>query len=191
MQQCAIRGCEKKYYALGYCQMHWQRVRKHGDPLGGRTHASLEDRFWRYVKKRSRDDCWLWTAKVERNGYGRIQEGGKGSSQIGAHRLSFRIANGFDPEVVMHTCDNPPCVNPAHLRAGTFKENTADMIAKGRKRTVVPLGTNHPRAKLTEDQVRFIRNNPDIGHKRLAKMFEVGPTTIRSVRSGKNWAHLE
>ena len=191
MKVCSIAGCDKKYYALGFCQMHWRRSYKHGNPLAGQNHAPLEERFWRYVEKRNPDECWPWTAKIERNGYGRIQVGGKGSPQIGAHRLSFRIANGFDPQVVMHSCDNPVCVNPAHLKAGTYRENMADMDAKGRRRTVVPLGTAHPKAKLDPDKVRFIRAHPEMSHAALARMFSVGATTIRSIRDGKNWAHLK
>jgi hypothetical protein len=170
--------------------MHWRRARKHGDPLAGRNHAPLEERFWRYVAKAGPDECWLWTAKTESNGYGRMQQGGKGSPMIGAHRLSFMIANGFYPEVVMHTCDNPPCVNPNHLRAGSFAENTQDMVGKGRWRGGVTLGVEHPCAKLDPDKVRFIRANPDASHAELARKFGVGTTVIRAVRSGKTWGHV-
>lgn len=190
-QSCSIAGCDRKYYALGYCEMHWRRVRKHGDPLSGRNHAPLEERFWRYVAKAGPDDCWLWIGKTERNGYGRLQLGGKGSGLVGAHRLSFFIANGHQAQVVMHRCDNPPCVNPAHLAEGTHKENTADMIRKGRKKTgKIYYGTEHVCAKLDPDKVRFIRANPDKSHAALARMFGVGPTVIRAVRSGKTWKNV-
>lgn len=187
---CSVSGCQRKYYALGFCEMHWRRNRKYGSPLEGRNHAPLEERFWRYVDKRDPDECWEWTAKRERNGYGRIQVGGKGSSQLGAHRVSFRLANGYDPEVVMHSCDNPACVNPAHLKSGTYSENTQDMIRKGRWRGGVSLGTDNALAKLDPDKVRFIRANPDMTHAALARMFGVGCTVIRMVRSGRTWKHV-
>jgi hypothetical protein len=190
-KSCSIEGCQRVYYARGWCEMHYQRNQKYGTPLGGdRNHASLEERFWRRVNRLQPDGCWIWTGKTERNGYGRIQEGGKGSSQIGAHRLAFRIANGFDPEVVMHTCDNPPCVNPAHLRAGSYAENSADMKAKGRWKGGVTLGLAHPCAKLDPEKVREIRASPEVSHAELARRYGVGATVIRAVRSGKTWKHI-
>jgi hypothetical protein len=190
---CSVKGCDHKYYARGWCDMHYQRNQKYGSPHGGkRNHASLEERFWRYVDKRGPDECWLWTAsRVAPLGYGQIQTGGKGSPRTGAHRVSFKLANGFDPPIVMHTCDNPPCVNPAHLKAGTHAENSADMVSKGRWNGNRRCGLDCPNAKLDPDKVREIRAHPEISHAEFARRFEVGTTVIRSVRSGKTWKHIE
>jgi hypothetical protein len=96
-----------------------------------------------------KDACHLWVGTVNKAGYGMISLGGY---TVLAHRLAHALATGdVTAEVVMHTCDNPSCVNPAHLRSGTHMENMADMRAKGR--AIAPTGdhlrdrNNHPRAK--------------------------------------------
>lgn len=75
----------------------------------------------------SPDECWEWQGSRTVAGYGRI-------ANVYVHRLMYaehhgEIADGIE---IMHTCDNPPCVNPAHLRAGTHRDNMADASAKGR-----------------------------------------------------------
>lgn len=90
-------------------------------------------RFWKYVDRRSCNECWLWTGGTDGRGYGSLS-GGSGSSPVKAHRLSYELANGPIPVglVVRHGCDNPLCVNPAHLEVGTQKENIHDMVVRGR-----------------------------------------------------------
>jgi len=89
---------------------------------------SIAKRFWSYVD--ITDTCWNWTGYKKR-GYGSIRVNGK---FIGAHRLSFYIHNGVFPNVCRHTCDNPKCVNPAHLLDGTHKDNHQDCVLRGRAR---------------------------------------------------------
>ena len=85
------------------------------------------ERFWSKVNKDK--DCWEWTAALNENGYGRFYLDGK---EYRAHRWIFIQLNKWEPEVVMHTCDNPSCVNPDHLRGGTIEENNKDRDEKGR-----------------------------------------------------------
>ena len=87
------------------------------------------ERFWDKIDVGSPDECWLWNAHVVRGGYGQFRVDGK---LVQVHRYSFFLHHGFYPPVVMHTCDNPPCINPFHLLAGTTALNIADCVAKGR-----------------------------------------------------------
>ncbi len=93
-------------------------------------------RFWSRVKKAEGDACWEWQGAFFASGYAvlhMVVDGVKKTRQ--AHRVSYEIANGVKltaSQIVMHSCDNPPCVNPAHLSVGTHADNVHDAINKGR-----------------------------------------------------------
>ena len=110
-------------------------------------------RFWSKVNKAGDDECWEWTGGC-RNGYGRFV---LRWCQTYAHRISWELAFGEIPKglCALHKCDNPPCVNPKHLFLGTKKDNTDDMIKKGRH--VVLYGEETWNCKLTDAQVVEIR----------------------------------
>lgn len=95
------------------------------------------DRFWAKVTRKGADECWPWTASKHEKGYGRLWLHGK---LVQAHRLAWELVNGPFPsgKIARHTCDNPGCVNPAHIVPGTAKQNTADSIERGRFRKVTP-----------------------------------------------------
>lgn len=119
----------------------------------------VQDRFWPKVDKRGPDECWPWLASVTSNGYGKILVNGRLEP---APRVSFVLAHGEIPAGlwVLHRCDNPPCVNPAHLFVGTRSDNVRDMYAKGRDRSPMPLGLHgekHPMAKHSDATVLAIR----------------------------------
>lgn len=93
---------------------------------------SLKDRFWAKVAI-VEGGCWIWTA-CTKNGYGCINPGGKRGGTVYSHRLSYSWSKGDIPKGLqaMHSCDNRLCVNPAHLSLGTNKDNSDDMMRKGR-----------------------------------------------------------
>lgn len=94
--------------------------------------VSRKQRFFEKVEKR--DGCWLWLAKKNNKGYGMFRNGGGDTGFVLAHRVSFEYARGAIPKGkwVLHTCDNPGCVNPDHLFLGDNTANVQDMHRKGR-----------------------------------------------------------
>lgn len=113
-------------------------------------------RFWSKVD--TSGDCWEWTAGCFKRGYGAFSYAGKNPGY--AHRFSYELHHGPIPKggVVMHTCDNRKCVNPAHLNAGTQRDNIHDSIKKGRWMTKVResvLRNWHPISTAPKDGTRF------------------------------------
>lgn len=143
------------------------------------------DRFWTYVNKSK--TCWLWTGGKSSRGYGFFWLKTKSTS---AHRVSFFLAHGTLPASldVLHRCDVPLCVNPAHLFLGTQRDNGRDMAEKGRSL----FGEKHNQAKLTELEVVEIRRKRANGFalKELADEFCVTGTLISYICNRKIWRHI-
>lgn len=106
--------------------------------MRGRPVLPLIDRFEAKVERCPMSGCWLWTDAPNGSGYGRIFTGGR---DVMAHRVSYEMHCGSIPDglQVLHRCDTPACVNPAHLFLGTHDDNMADMKRKGRGRRPVSL----------------------------------------------------
>jgi hypothetical protein len=175
----------------------------------GRTIRPPADRFWEFVQKS--ESCWLWLGKPNGHGYGRFSIMRK---VVLAHRYSWELAHGTVPAGlwVLHHCDNPPCVNPAHLWLGTHGDNMRDMVAKGRNGAIThperiargdrgsahlhpesrPRGENHPHATFTEAQVLDIKRRLVDGERRLAlaAAYRVSRGAIDGIASGRTWGHL-
>lgn len=135
--------------------------------------------FWSRVAGSTTFQCWPWRGQKNEGGYGRF----RGHM---AHRLAYEIVNGPIPDgaIIRHRCDNPECCNPVHLEPGSNADNTHDAIERGR----FAKGSRTRKSNLTEDDVRYIRENRD-GRKQieLARMFGVTPSTISYIRSGRSW----
>lgn len=129
-------------------------------------------------------ECVSHAAPSQRGGYPVVTRYGKFWRMS---RYVFYITNGFIEEgkYVLHSCDNPKCINPSHLSLGTPKENTQDMIQKGRK----PVGEEVTTAKLTENDVKDIYNDQR-GCTTIAKEYGVSKKTVLNIRHGKTWKHL-
>lgn len=154
--------------------------------------------FWSRVDRSS--ECWVWRKLREykkrkagniKNPYTYINIGGQ---HIGIHRIAYVLAHGAIPEglYVCHHCDNPPCCNPAHLYAGTAKDNAQDAIRRGRvqKRERKPKAIRipHPRnLKVTNEQVREMRAEYKAGYSlsQLANKYNVNPSFVSLIVNNK------
>lgn len=150
----------------------------------------LAERFWEKVDKRGPAECWPWVATRTPGGYGQIKAGGRDQSRFMAHRVSLMLATGaLDPALeVLHECDHPWCVNPAHLRQGTHQENLRDAKQKGRMKGA----GSFPGKILSDAAVSEMLGLRAEGLKRaaLAKRFGVSIHTVNSVVYGQSWVHV-
>lgn len=141
-------------------------------------------RFWEKVSVLGDTDCWPWIGDLNKLGYGRFE---LLQRKFLAHRFSYLIANGYLDETlcVLHSCDNPRCVNPRHLRQGSRADNQMDAWIKGRIRRGQEAGA----AKLTADNVAVIRARLAKGesHRSIAKDYGVSRSNIGAIKNGISW----
>lgn len=152
----------------------------------------VPDRFWSHVQRGGPDECWPWQACIA-NGHGHscVQVDGRVINQR-AHRISFVLAGGVleGREVVRHSCDNRACCNPAHLLKGTQGDNIHDAIERNRLSPPPhPKGAAHPRARLTDDDVRAIRASP-LSQSVLGRQYGISQPHIGKIKRGDSWGHI-
>lgn len=163
-------------------------------PAKGQEQPLLE-RIERFSMPEPNSGCWLWTGGSDDRGfpfqqYGRMCVHGV---TIAAHRASWMAHRGAIPEgmLVCHKCDTPLCVNPEHLFLGTHKDNTRDMVEKGRdeptKATRRGQGSNF--AKLTPDQVLSIRADDRV-QRMIANDYGISQPCVSLIKRFKNWSSL-
>ena len=123
--------------------------------------------------------------KPDKNGYCIRSKNGK-TRLIHREMYDMFFDESIEGKVIRHTCDNPSCINPFHLKSGTHADNVQDRVDRGRS----AIGENHGRHKLTEDQVREIRERTDISGKEFARRFGVDKMVIYRIRDGRYWKHI-
>ncbi len=138
----------------------------------GWTKAEFRKEIWRRIKVGTPEECWIWTAGAARSGYGKIKWRGR---TYRAHRVVYELSVGplVSGQLVLHRCDVRRCCNPSHLYLGTMSDNTTDSSRRGR----------HHNAKLTEEQVREIRERRARGErgKDIAKDYPVTMDVIYKI----------
>lgn len=171
-----------------YCSSVCAGRGSHG--LGPRDpETDMRAAFERYVLRQEGDECWDWAAFKHR-GYGRMSVCGPDGRRrsVGAHRVSYLLHVGPIPDglTVLHSCDNPPCTNPAHLFLGTNADNNFDRDAKQRTARGERIGV----ATLTDDQVARIRADKRWSNREWANHLGVDWQAVYAARTGRTWQHL-
>ena len=137
-------------------------------------------RFWTLVERKGSAECWPWLGDTDRSGYGVFHWHGK---RVGAHELALSFSTGearLSQLDTCHSCDNPSCCNPAHLRFDTRAANVADMVARGRQAK---------RMKITAHDVVLIRERRAAGarQKDLAEQFGITDGQVSMIIRGIRW----
>ncbi len=129
-QRCGRDWDTVKKFARGMCKScyNYHHPTKRRQALDD---GALQERFWKKVSVLKEDDCWLWQASCTGKGYGQFMMNGKPWM---AHRVAWALTHLKEPgkSCVLHSCDTPGCCNPKHLRLGTHKQNSEDMVRKRR-----------------------------------------------------------
>jgi hypothetical protein len=166
-----------------------------GIPLNPRT---VEDRFWSKVDRLGPDECWEWQRYRNPDGYGIFWHAPSGS-MVMAHRMAYALARGGlanikKPErgaagvLVLHSCDNPPCVNPRHLSLGDNARNMQEAVERKRRRHLG--GAANPNARLTPTQVDAIRSSYTGKHgdaMRISREYGISSGHVSKILKGHSW----
>lgn len=151
---------------------------------GRSCHIDYTKHFHTMYRRGRPSECWEWIRGKSSYGYGLFAIRGE-KRKVYAHRYAWFLATGVEPgkSWVLHSCDNPGCVNPSHLFLGSRKANIADMADKGRR-----AGELHARHKLTWNAVDVIRDS-DLSSRDLALIYGVHKATVEQVRANKRWTN--
>lgn len=194
MRECAVEGCRRRGGSRGLCPSHYSRARRLGEldqypSTMVRRGASAEERL-RHHGWTVRDDtgCWEWQGCLNGNGYGQMAVGGSRPQIVSRVAFEEWVRPLEVDEVVCHRCDNPPCINPAHLFAGDRALNNRDMADKKR----IANGENKRSHRLSDAQVAEIRARYAAGgvfQKALAAEYGVSQQLVSHVVRGTRRAH--
>lgn len=187
---CTIEGCGKPHVAIGLCNRHYIRQRRHGDTSADKRSGS---KGWQWLIEHAAFDgseCLFWPFARTLHGYGELRYRRK---TIGAHREMCRLAHGAPPSPkheTAHSCGrgHQACVNPRHLRWATAAENRSDTYLHG----TVNRGRRNGRNTLTEDEVRRIRSlRGRVPARAIADAFGVAHQTVHDIFVRRIWNWLD
>lgn len=190
-RNCLAPGCVKdtRKGVRGYCPMHWSRIIRTGTVDAQPPRPTAEERLRNEVTVTA-SGCIEWNGPKNNRGYGRI-------GRDYAHRLAYELHHGPIPAgmFVLHSCDNPSCCNPQHLRVGTHRDNMRDAVERDRVHRPGPAqvrGEANATAKLTEADVLAIRDDAQRGvtQRFLAARYGVTQGCISSITTRRTWRHV-
>lgn len=189
MAKCKIQDCDKKNFSFGWCRNHYERWKRHGDPLICKLVLSPAGATMAWItanKDYDGDDCLIWP-------FARHPSGRAHMARAKPSRIMCEMAHGKAPSPThqaAHSCGNANggCVNPKHLRWATRKENEADKLIHGTRIR----GEAHYAAILTEESVREIRSLAGVKQqKEIAAEFGIATTTVCNIIHGHSWRHVD
>lgn len=150
-----------------------------------RLHANLQDLMAN--AKRADNNCIEWQRYKDADGYGKWRVNGE---KRNVPRLVCELIYGSPKpnEQALHSCDNPPCINPDHLRWGTHRDNNDDKITRQRL-----AGQNHPLAKYTDAQIRQLKSDIANGANPVLAYKSLGLTRFQfhNIKAGRSWNHIK
>ncbi len=160
------------------CQRNWH-------------HAPLEERFKRCIGPKNENGCILWNAGGTAAGYGTLHSDDC-KKTIYAHRYAWERINGPIPEGldILHSCDNPGCINPDHLTPGTHAQNMADSVSRDRHAR----GERNGHAKLSDKEILEIRTlyaEGKLFQKEIAAKFGIDQGHVSHIVNGQAWKHIK
>lgn len=187
---CSIPACGKPHYAHGWCNAHWGRWRRNGDPLGGGTAPGEVQRYFNeVVMTYEGDECLTWPYQRDKKGYARFDKDGRGHLVA---RIICKEVHGKPPtpkHEAAHSCGKglSGCVTKGHVSWKTHADNMTDTIRHGTSQR----GTKNTFAKLTEAQVLEIRAlKGAVSQRKIAAKFGVTGSMICQIHTGKSWGWL-
>lgn len=192
MNQCVIAGCERPIHvkSRGLCNVHYIRLRVHGNPLaGGEERGKPYEWIVEHLGSES-EDCLIWPFSVNDHGYGRIRHEGR---EWVASRLMCTLKHGDAPSVrheAAHSCGNghKGCTNPNHLRWATPEENQADRVDHRTSNR----GNQNGQSKLSENDVLRVVALKDNGvlQREIARQFDMSEMAVSDILTGRRWSWL-
>jgi len=188
---CSIPDCSKTHYGHGFCEMHYRRLRTHGDPLKTvRASIGEHQRFYReVVLQYAGGECLIWPYSRDTGGYGLMNVNGRLATV--SRKLCDEV-NGAPPtpeHEAAHSCGkgSEGCVTKAHLSWKTSKENKADMLTHGTHSR----GERSHLARITEEQARKILSSKGKEtQQETADRFGIARATVSCIQTGKRWSWL-
>ena len=149
---------------------------------------SIVDRIMARVEVNAETGCWVWQGGCNGDGYGQITDDSGTTQKV--HRVMYEhsVASIQHGMKICHSCDNPPCCNPAHLFQGTDAENREDARQKGR----LPHGERAPTAVISDSVAievieRLMRRE---SHRSIARLLGIKPSVVHDIHAGRTWRHL-